>query len=107
MEPPEPFVDAVDQHVGGAPARRFERDERVGDDEWRAASARCALDERCVVDSPSRKKPSDEITCSVRPSRPSARSRRLPRTESPTINAPARTATAAATPSITAELVRQ
>ncbi len=69
------------------------------------AAARC--DSRTWSAALSRKKPIDEITDSVFPRRLSARSRRLPRTESPTTSAPASTDTAAATPSTTAMLVRQ
>ena len=50
--------------------------------------------------SASRKKLDDETTTSVAPSRASASSRRLARTEAPTSSAPASTATATATPAI-------
>src|SRR5436190_17938256 len=54
-----------------------------------------------------RKNPAPLITYSVFPKRPSTRSRKLARTESPTINAPPSTTVAVATPNSTARLVRQ
>ena len=55
----------------------------------------------------SRKNPCDTTTRSALPSRCRTRSRRLARTDTPTINAPASTATAMATPPMTARFVRQ
>jgi hypothetical protein len=55
----------------------------------------------------SRKKPPERTTWETPPRRRRARSRRLARTESPTRSAPPRTATAVATPAITAACTRQ
>ena len=57
--------------------------------------------------SASRKNPVETTDAIGAAERCSTRSRRLPRTESPTSSAPASTATAVATPSTTARLVRQ
>src|SRR3989442_1932063 len=57
--------------------------------------------------SASRKNPEEGPAAWARPSRCSTRSRRLPRTESPTSSAPESTATAVATPATTAAFVRQ
>src|SRR5579862_2436348 len=59
------------------------------------------------VASASRKNPLRATTYCVLPSRASARSRRLARTESPTSSAPPSTPAAVATPSTTARFVRQ
>src|SRR5262249_316720 len=70
------------------------------------ASSNSVLDARS---SPSfcRKNPVEVTAKSVAPILPIKSSRRLARTESPTSNAPARTATAVAKPSTTARFVRQ
>ena len=105
VEPPEPLVDAVDEHARrpAAPTASWVTNPRVAI----SGAAAGAVARPDPPRAPPGRSPIDETTWPVRPSRDSTRSRRLPRTESPTSSAPPSTDTAAATPRPTARLVRQ
>ena len=118
VKPPEAVVNAVDLDSTRPLAGSFTRDDAL-ETNHRAAGRRLgastdasARDPRRRHDanapaSASRKKRSEAMTTSVAPSRWTSKSRRLSRTDPPTSSAPERTATAAATPAMTARFVRQ
>ena len=110
MKSPEPVVDAVNLHARGAPAAglcgggALYGDERRNVLEVARRTPDRSAGRRRARRGKNRSRPARR---SVAPSRCSTRSRRLPRTESPTRSAPDNTVTAAATPATTATFVRQ